>query len=104
MEPSRTSEIQKNRRYYNHDGWKILYWYKKQAQYENKHENKQSSFHKEDKDNVLVTLYTFILKALSNFSFPRLKEVLKTNFPKAKRKLLSIGQKAILITHKGGMV
>lgn len=69
-----------------------------------KHENKQSSFHKEDKDNVLVTFYTFILKALSNFSFPLLKEVLKTNFPKAKRKLLSIGQKAILITHKVGMV
>lgn len=67
-----------------------------------KHENKQSSFHKEIKNNVLVTFTLSFLKALSNFSFPLLKEVLKTNFPKAKRKLLSIGRKQSLLHIKLG--
>ena len=62
MEPSSTSEIQKNIRYYNHNSWEI----KHSIGTKSKHNMKINiQIFKEDKDNVPVTFYTFILKALS---------------------------------------
>lgn len=68
MEPSKTSEIQKNRRCYNHNGWESKYSIGTKSKH-NMKINIQIFIKNIRKIMYLSFFYNFILKALSNFSF-----------------------------------